>query len=80
MNEGQEQTPTPSTPARELRLTIRINEEEHERITALANYAARKDVAVIQDNLKGNLTGWVNFCLQLGEQYLKQHALQRRGK
>ena len=33
-----------------------------------ANYAAR-----------GNKTAWINHCLMLGEELLKQHAYQKRG-
>jgi hypothetical protein len=46
-------------------------------MTALANYAALE--GVIPQNPKGNLTAWVNYCLQLGEEVMKQHAYQARG-
>lgn len=67
----------PEQPTPESRLSIRINEEARERMTALANYAALE--GVIPQNPKGNLTAWVNYCLQLGEEVMKQHAYQARG-
>lgn len=69
--QGSEETP------KEFRLSIRIEEEARERMTAVANYAA--DEGVIPQNPKGNLTAWVNYCLQLGEEMMKQHAYQARG-
>lgn len=74
--------PTPEQPtaesAKEWRLSIRIDEEARERMTAIANYAVLE--GVIPDNPKGNLTAWVNYCLQLGEEMMKQHAYQARHK
>ena len=60
-----------------LRLEMRIDEEQSQRLGKLSDYAAIE--GVIPTDYRGNKTAWVTYCLMLGEQLLRQHAYQKRG-
>ena len=60
-----------------LRLEMRIDPEANQRLEKLANYAAME--GIIPSDHRGNKTAWINYCLVLGEEALKQHAYQKRG-
>jgi len=64
-------------PTRSLRLEMRITPEQNQHLEKLANYAALE--GIIPSDHRGNKTAWINYCLMLGEEALKQHAYQKRG-
>jgi len=64
-------------PTKSLRLEMRITPEQNQHLEKLANYAALE--GIIPSNHRGNKTAWINYCLMLGEEALKQHAYQKRG-
>ena len=71
--EEAQETPTPKG----LRLEMRIDPEANQRLEKLANYAALE--GLIPSDHRGNKTAWINYCLGVGEELLKQHAYQKRG-
>ena len=60
-----------------LRLEVRVDEEQNQRLEKLSNYAAIEGIS--PSDYRGNKTAWVNYCLMVGEQLLRQHAYQKRG-
>jgi len=58
-------------------LHIFMPAESYERIKKWARYAAIEEL--IEGHPSGNLTSYCNFCFNLGEQYLKQYMLKKRG-
>lgn len=60
---------------RGLRLEMRIDPETHQHLENVANYAAF--AGVIPSDHRGNKTAWINYCLNLGEEWLKQLAKTR---
>ena len=60
-----------------LHMQLRINQEANQRLEKLANYAALE--GLIPSDHRGNKTAWINYCLMLGEEALKQRAYQKRG-
>jgi len=68
--------PSEETP-KEWRLSIRMDKDQIERITAFANYAARRNL--IPNNPRGNLTAWVNYCLDFVQEQMRQQVFQERG-
>jgi len=58
-------------------LHIYMPTEGYERIKKWARYAALE--GLIEGHPRGNFTDYCNFCFNLGEQYLKQHMLKKRG-
>jgi len=51
--------------------------ERYEQIKKLARYVAVE--RFITDSHKGNITDFINWCLSLGEERLRQHAIKKRG-
>lgn len=66
-----------SQESKEVRMEIRYDSAKYARIRDVANYAAYE--RIIPEDHRGNITGWVNYCLDLGEELLKQRAHQKRG-
>lgn len=64
-------------PTKVLRLEMRIDPEVNQRLEKLSNYAALE--GLIPSDHRGNKTAWINYCLMLGEELLKQHAYKKRG-
>ena len=62
---------------KETRLEMRLPVNEHTRIKLLADYAANQ--GIIPEDHRGNITGFINWCIALGEGTLKEHALINRG-
>jgi len=60
-----------------VRLEMRIDAEQNQRLEKLSDYAAIE--GIIPSDHRGNKTAWINYCLMLGEQLLRQHAYQKRG-
>lgn len=60
-----------------LRLEMRIDQEQNQRLEKLANYAALE--GLIPSDHRGNKTAWINYCLALGEEALKQYVYKKRG-
>ena len=58
-------------------LHIYMNTEAYEQIKKWAKYAALE--RLIEGHPRGNFTAYCNFCFNLGEQYLKQYMLRKRG-
>lgn len=64
-------------PAKVLRLEMRIDPEANQRLEKLSNYAALE--GIIPSDHRGNKAAWINYCLVIGEELLKQHAYKKRG-
>ena len=60
-----------------LRLEMRIDTEQNLHLEKVSNYAALE--GIIPSDHRGNKTAWINYCLALGEETLKQRAYQKRG-
>ena len=73
---GKPEVTTASGPSK-LSLHIYMPTEEYERIKKWAEYAAIE--GLIEGHPRGNFTGYCNFCFSLGEQYLSQYMLKKRG-
>lgn len=58
-------------------LHIYMPTEEYERIKRWAKYATIE--GLIEGHPKGNFTQYCSFCFNLGEQYLTQYMLKKRG-
>ncbi len=58
-------------------LHIYMLTDGYEQIKKWARYAALEGLIV--GHPRGNFTDYCNFCFNLGEQYLKQHMLKKRG-
>lgn len=58
-------------------LHIYMPTEEYERVKKWARYAAIE--GLIEGHPRGNFTDYCNFCFSLGEEYLKQYILKKRG-
>jgi len=73
----QETQPEDAQPSTILHMQLRIDQEANQRLEKLANYAALE--GLIPNDSRGNKTAWINYCLVLGEEALKQRAYQKRG-
>ena len=58
-------------------LHIYMPSEAYEQIKMLARYAVIE--GLIEGHPRGNFTDYCDFCFNLGEQYLEQYALKKRG-
>lgn len=58
-------------------LHIYMPTEEYERVKKWARYAVIE--GLIEGHPRGNFTNYCNFCFYLGEEYLKQYILKKRG-
>jgi len=58
-------------------LHIYMPADAYEQIKKWARYAAIE--GLIEGHPRGNFTDYCNFCFNLGEQYLKQYMLKKRG-
>ena len=76
---AEEQEVTPEAPGESSRVSVhfRMPAEAYERVKKYARYAALE--GLIEGHPRGNFTGYCNFCFNLGEQYLKQYMLKKRG-
>ena len=74
---AEAETPEDAQPTKVLRLEMRIDPEVNQRLEKLSNYAALE--SIIPSDHRGNKTAWLNYCLALGEERLKQHAYEKRG-
>ena len=77
--EQPEATPeaTPTGEPSKVSLHIYMPTEAYERIKKWAKYAAIE--GLIEGHPRGNFTDYCDFCFNLGEQYLKQYMLKKRG-
>ena len=73
----EEARPEEAQSPRVLRLEMRIDPEQNQHLEKLANYAALE--GIITSDHRGNKTAWINYCLMLGEELLKQRAYKKRG-
>lgn len=74
---GEEEQAQEAQAAKVLRLEMRIDQEQNQHLEKLANYAALE--GLIPSDHRGNKTAWINYCLTLGEEALKQYAYKKRG-
>lgn len=58
-------------------IQMKIDPEQHERIRKLADYAASQ--GFIDGHHLGNMTQFINWCITLGQETLRQYALKKRG-
>jgi len=77
--EQPEVTPevTPTEEPNKVSLHIYMLADGYEQIKKLARYAALE--GLIEGHPRANFTDYCNFCFTLGEQYLKQFMLKKRG-
>lgn len=72
---------TPGQPteeaAKQVRLNFNVDAGKYERLKELADYAANE--GLIPSHHRGNITSFVNWCMEMGEVVLHQHALKKRG-
>ena len=75
----EQQEVTLEAPGEPSRVSIHIwmPTEACEQVKKYARYAALE--GLIEGNPRGNFTGYCNFCFNLGEQYIKQYMLKKRG-
>lgn len=62
---------------KEANLMMRLEPAKYERMRQLSDYAANE--GLIPSHHRGNLTSFINWCVTLGEETLRQHALKKRG-
>lgn len=62
---------------RKLGVHIYLTAEGYDRVVKCADYAALE--GIIKGHPRGNFSQYCNFCLNLGEDYLRTHALEKRG-
>jgi len=74
IEEVKEEVPTEQA---KISLHIYMPTEEYERVKKWARYAVLE--GLIEGHPRGNFAGYCNFCFNLGEEYLKQHMLRKRG-
>jgi len=55
---------------------IMMNAELLDNVREMADYAAA--VGVIKDDPRGNVTDFINWCILVGKEALRQHCLKRR--
>jgi hypothetical protein len=60
-----------------LSLHIYLTKEGYEKIKKWAEYAAVE--GFIEGHPRGNFSSYTNWCFQLGENFLMQHILKKRG-
>lgn len=58
-------------------LHIYMPTDEYERVKKFARYAAIE--GMIEGHPRGNVSDYCNFCFNLGETYLRQYMLNKRG-
>jgi len=63
--------------AKQVRLNFNVDAGKYERLKELADYAANE--GLIPSHHRGNITSFVNWCMEMGEEALHQHALKKRG-
>lgn len=56
---------------------IKMEADKKEKLNKLAELAALK--GFIPNDYRGNLTHFINWCLSLGEEFLRQDAHKSRG-
>ncbi len=74
--EEQPEATPPGEPSK-VRIHIYMFKEVCEQIKKYARYAVLEEL--IEGNPRGNITSYCNFCFNLGEQYIKQYMLKKRG-
>ena len=74
--EEKPEATTASEPSK-VSLHIYMPTEAYGRIKKWAEYAALE--GLIEGHPRGNFTGYCNFCFSLGEQFLSQYMLKKRG-
>ena len=75
--EPQEATPEALSEPSKVSIHIWMLTEACEQIKKYARYAVLE--GLIEGHARGNFTDYTNFCFNLGEQYLKQYMLKKRG-
>ena len=72
---GQELA-APSPEKQKASLHILLNAEMLENVRELADYAV--ELGLIQNDPRGNVTDFINWCIETGKERLRQYALKRR--
>jgi len=72
---GQEPE-APSPEKQKASVHIMINTELLENVKELADYAA--EIGLIRNDPRGNVTDFINWCIEVGKERLRQYALKRR--
>lgn len=63
--------------SKEVRFEMRVDPKWVEHMRDVANYAAK--IGIIREDHRGNMAAWVNYCVNLGEEMLKQRETKARG-
>lgn len=75
--DGVEEEALQTTEQAKVSLHIYMASDEYERVKKWARYATIE--GLIEGHPRGNFTDYCNFCFNLGEEYLKQYMLRKRG-
>lgn len=59
-----------------LSIHIYMTKEGHAMVAEDADYAALE--GMIEGHPRGNISQWLNFCIQIGHQSLKQYILKEK--
>jgi len=73
----EEPEATETTETGKVSLHIYMPADAYERVKKFARYATIE--GLIEGHPRGNFTDYCNFCFNLGEQYLRQYMLKKRG-
>lgn len=63
--------------AKQVRLNFNVDASKYDRLRLLADYTANE--GLITGHPRGNITGFVNWCMEMGEKWLQQYAMKKRG-
>ena len=74
-DETEKQTQQPEEVAKEVRFEMRVDPKWVEHVRRVANLAAT--IGIIHEDRRGNMAAWVNYCMNLGEEWLRQQAMAR---
>lgn len=73
----EEKPEAEATPEEKLNIHIYMTKEGHTMVERDADYAALE--GMIEGHPRGNISQWLNFCIDIGHQTLKQYILKKRG-
>ena len=66
----------PSPEKQKASIHIMLNAEMLDNVKELADYAA--EIGLIHNDPRGNVTDFINWCIEVGKERLRQYALKRR--
>ncbi len=67
----------PASEPKEVNVQIKMPYSAYQRLKKCADYAAASDLIV--GHHLGNVTAYMDFCVRLGEEAMRQHEMKARG-